>query len=142
MWCVHLSESNNVLVPFAGRSVGSIQVSPADHSSCPANSVSSVKGKSGSCSTWFFALVVLIKTDCSSASSFVSPSNFSDMPLSPYCQNIQKPKRHAADETSVVSLSIHTDAASVLSRQNAPFAQIQGPKGSSARVVIKCTNLL
>ena len=64
------SESSDVLVPFAGRSVDSIQVPPADddaadHSGCPASSVPSVKEKSGirsrSCTLWF-SLAVRIKS--------------------------------------------------------------------------------
>ena len=125
---VHISESSNVLNPFAGsgRSVGSIPVPPSDHSGCPASSVPSVKEKSGirsrSC-TWWFSLAVRIKTDCS---AFVSPANFSDVLHSSYCQNIQIQKLNAAKETSIVSFSIDTNAASVLRLQNAPFAQIKG----------------
>ena len=88
--------------------------------------MTSVKQKSGitarSC-TWWFSLAVRIKTGCS---AFVSPANFTDILYSSYCQAIQINKLRAAKETSIVSFSIDTNAASVLRLQNAPFAQING----------------
>ena len=88
--------------------------------------MTSVKQKSGfparSC-TWWFSLAVRIKTGCS---AFVSPANFTDILYSSYCQAIQINKLRAAKETSIVSFSIDTNAASVLRLQNAPFAQIYG----------------
>ena len=88
--------------------------------------MTSVKQKSGfaarSC-TWWFSLAARIKTGCS---AFVSPANFTDILYSSYCQDIQINKLRAAKETSIVSFSIDTNAASVLRLQNAPFAQIYG----------------
>ena len=127
-----ITQSSDVLVPFAGRTVGSIQVPPDDHSGCPASSVTSVPSvkeksdipyiRSRSC-TWCFSLAVRIKTDCS---AFVSPANFSDVLHSSYCQNIQITKLRAAKETSIVSFSVDTNAASVLRLHDAPFALVNG----------------
>ena len=82
--------------------------------------------------TWFFSLDVSIKAGSRYAdASSISPNNFLDVLHSENCQQIQRVRLHAAEDTSIISFSINTDAASVFCVENdegfkIPVTQITG----------------
>ena len=82
--------------------------------------------------TWFYSLAVRIKAGSRYSDSFsVSPYNFLDVLHSEYCQQIQRIRLHAAEDTSTISFSINKDAANVfrvdnVEGVNVPATQING----------------
>ena len=74
--------------------------------------------------TWFFSLAARVR--CPHPISFVDPSIFSNILNSDRCKRIQYEKLHAAEDTSIISFSINTDAASVFHVDTVPVAHIIG----------------
>ena len=99
-----------------------------DHSDHHTNSsaTTSVKRKTRIRSyIWFYSLDVSITSNYL-VSSRVDPSNFLDVLHSAYCQQIKTARLHATEDTSIISFSLNTDAASVFHVGNVPVTQITG----------------
>ena len=99
-----------------------------DHSDHHTNSsaTTSVKRKTRIRSyIWFYSLDVRITSNYL-VSSRVDPSNFLDVLHSEYCQQIKTARLHATEDTSIISFSLNTDAASVFHMGNVPVTQITG----------------